>query len=1303
MNSRLQVLFGALLLAVGLFVARGEVMALDAPHDKTNGISCGKCHWVLTGTLPFWNNTQNDLDDTRVNKVCWFCHNDVDAPMKETHSSTILGTKYGVWTRGCRDCHEHHYQKQSSTWPDSAILNGYIATTPAITYDSNLNTSLVTLWKNLSGQKFTWNQELKDWKGYTIKAGSASAMYKILSNGDSTLTVRGDASALAPQSTFVLFYGKDVNYTVNYADVKFFDNNGASTNYSFVDNDGDSTVNGICQVCHTKLRFFRSDGSMCTNLNFSSESTCSAAGAKWIKWYCAVEQGQYTTKASCETNGGSWTNWSCSDSQYKTQATCQAAGKMWTNWLCQDSQYTTKAACQTAGLEWSNPHAYGVTGRENCAGCHNKLNGFKVSCEGCHGSKESVGAPIRDDGSDMLSPPTGHPIGQHRRHVVDYGFDCQNCHNGFVMPNGVLTLSFSGIAEGGQFDGKPFADATYSYSAGVTMNTLDKQECNNIYCHSSGQSADGLSATPVYALPDWGDKASGECGSCHGGDGSTARPKIATGSHVKHVTGAGIACSRCHNGNIHLNGIIDVPVWMYTSNGVTRADGARGNGYGYCSNASCHSIVQKNGGLALTGAAGEFKQPLWGSANSVQCGSCHNGNGVDGDQTLMDSGSHSKHLSSSGYGSRFNCETCHGHNGSGSLHVNDAVNVFSGSIMDRNGLNLGSASYSGSISPGDGYGNCSALYCHSDGRGGVPNGVAGITKWGETAVPADCTFCHKNDHSASLTMNSGSHDKHVRVGRKGCVECHNDTVSDNRTIKDKSKHLSKAADVAWGPTSAGGDLYQASGSKTCSNIYCHSDGTKSVGGVFHSPVWGQTLDCSGCHGTYVVGNVAAMPDYANGTPKTNSHAKHVETSGFKCSACHNGTTTDGVSITNPSLHINGTYDIQGGTPYSFSYDLGTRRCSNANCHGGNSPVWGGSAFVCFDCHKGAVVNRRQIVDSNGDGTGTGGDFMKTSHHVIASIPTKADCEKCHDLSQHAKGNVRLKDADTGAIYVYDAADPSTAEPFCLSCHDDDGAAGNMAPFSDGAILGQGNYVAATTIRTNWNKQFGHGDFAADKRVTCLGNGTPNTGCHGNAHGTDNKVLFAANLTLPIPSVVPDEYNLNDFKLCFDCHSSYPRVSKESVLGVKQGGRYDGNYGPNGQRPPYYLASIQTKFRDQNNFPSQRAYDDFNILPGINLHWYHISTDGFWVYRGVTGGATCVTCHSVHGSGNSVAMVRDQMNYNHYSGDVSHPNEAYGILDFSTVGNSNNALRATPVNCTYTCHSSYSVVTPPHAWFEPPNE
>ena len=67
------------------------------------------------------------------------------------------------------------------------------------------------------------------------------------------------------------------------------------------------------------------------------------------------------------------------------------------------------------------------------------------------------------------------------------------------------------------------------------------------------------------------------------------------------------------------------------------------------------------------------------------------------------------------------------------------------------------------------------------------------------------------------------------------------------------------------------------------------------------------------------------------------------------------------------------------------------------------------------------------------------------------------------------GNVRLKDADTGAIYTYDPANPATAENFCLSCHDSNGANGNLSPLSDGAILGVIPYMAGKDIKTDWQE------------------------------------------------------------------------------------------------------------------------------------------------------------------------------------------------------------------------------------------
>ncbi len=126
----------------------------------------------------------------------------------------------------------------------------------------------------------------------------------------------------------------------------------------------------------------------------------------------------------------------------------------------------------------------------------------------------------------------------------------------------------------------------------------------------------------------------------------------------------------------------------------------------------------------------------------------------------------------------------------------------------------------------------------------------------------------------------------------------------------------------------------------------------------------------------------------------------------------------------------------------------------------------------------------------------------------------------------------------------------------------------MSPFSDGATIGNRPFMASKDLKTDWQKTYGH----KQKGLTCLGDGSPNTGCHSNGHGSDYSGLLARNMKFTTPVGAPFEYN--DYKLCFDCHQNYPAVTKEVVLGYKQGGNYDYYYAPT----PYYTTAIQSKFR-----------------------------------------------------------------------------------------------------------------------------
>lgn len=226
-----------------------------------------------------------------------------------------------------------------------------------------------------------------------------------------------------------------------------------------------------------------------------------------------------------------------------------------------------------------------------------------------------------------------------------------------------------------------------------------------------------------------------------------------------------------------------------------------------------------------------------------------------------------------------------------------------------------------------------------------------------------------------------------------------------------------------------------------------------------------------------------------------------------CVACHTATSHN----SNTSTELRD----QGHNP------VGTD-CTSCHPHGddpsartGFMPVGGG----CLDCHSSAQGDRRQIVDDQQNGEGTGGDFIRTAHHVqpTSGTVTEADCLVCHDISQHQGGVVRLKDPDApDNVIAY--TDDASLEPFCLNCHDTDGAAGNLTPFSDN--------VEVAALPTGWAASAHKAE--ADNPLTCLGDGT--TGCHGNAHGSNLRGLLAPYDGAPGPGNSNEEEGF-----CYTCH------------------------------------------------------------------------------------------------------------------------------------------------------------------------
>jgi hypothetical protein len=490
--------------------------------------------------------------------------------------------------------------------------------------------------------------------------------------------------------------------------------------------------------------------------------------------------------------------------------------------------------------------------------------------------------------------------------------------------------------------------------------------------------------------------------------------------------------------------------------------------------------------------------------------------------------------------------------------------------------------------------------------------------------------------------------------------------------------------------------------------------------IMSHPVQAGTpiTDCTAvCHNA--TSTISPDPLVTNGSGTFGKHIAHVSLVRIPCQKCH-------FNYMNHATHMNGRLDtpdpavlivyFDGTNPTgAWINDIGpsTGSCTSLRCHGTDTLDWYGTNTAnfqnCVSCHSFALGPRRAILGAGGD---FGGNGSVLSHHVSGTAdPVGEQCLVCHDQSTHTTGTVRLRNADTGASIAYDPAAPEGLEPFCLSCHDADGALSTAAsggtttsPFNDGSTLGSPPYSFAMRIASSWSKSFGHGpkgNHPAGSKLTCLGTGQPGTGCHGsggkiNAHGSTSEVLAAQNYTYSQNTVT---YVESDFALCFNCHGSYSGFTKEDLLSVKFGGILDSDYGiltgPNGYHPPYYRAAgVTTHFADHND-PLGSPLNDFGVwVENANLHWFHLGAPTAFRGTAAGSGVTCVNCHDVHGSDTTYGAVYDELAYS----NTSTLGNIYGQMTLDAYNT--DLLGGYPTYCSFNCHV---VQGPSRAWFYPINE
>ncbi|MSN25393.1 MAG: CxxxxCH/CxxCH domain-containing protein [Geobacter sp.] len=314
--------------------------------------------------------------------------------------------------------------------------------------------------------------------------------------------------------------------------------------------------------------------------------------------------------------------------------------------------------------------------------------------------------------------------------------------------------------------------------------------------------------------------------------------------------------------------------------------------------------------------------------------------------------------------------------------------------------------------------------------------------WGSAAyvTPADCSACHGAPPSGTTAAPAGgvagSHARHEAYfpGTTNCQKCHaNHTTfthatSAGRALKVQGFMRDPLNTVEASATYSGAGtnyLPSKSGTQTfgtCANLYCHSSGQSATGSgagtAVTTPAWGgAALNCGSCHQNMGPAVNAAA---------TGKHAKHAQTAGISCSACHGVGYT---STTAPAgtTHVNKMIELGwtglAATPVTAytktnSFAAGSAvygSCSNSYCHstvqnattGANSAVtyrsvsWASATtLTCAGCH----------VDMATDAVGTGS-------HRIHTLATGAnfDCAKCHlnytktttAAATHVNGTIEL--------------------------------------------------------------------------------------------------------------------------------------------------------------------------------------------------------------------------------------------------------------------------------------------------------
>ena len=453
-----------------------------------------------------------------------------------------------------------------------------------------------------------------------------------------------------------------------------------------------------------------------------------------------------------------------------------------------------------------------------------------------------------------------------------------------------------------------------------------------------------------------------------------------------------------------------------------------------------------------------------------------------------------------------------------------------------------------------------------------------------------------------------------------CEVCHNDNFTlthDQGTFQNVLAGTGTFTEAVKPTGSSLNPSYTMTGSGSCSQVACHSNGGKRTGDSTRTyttttPVWANGKNtissCGACHD-----NSGAM---ANNSA---AHAAHIA-KGYSCNLCHADTATNNTTLAPGAMagkHVNGAHDVV----FNTTYPLGAANLTIANypdpvagtcavyCHSNGTtlaaPDWDlATSGDCGSCHK---------YNQNGDATQDGsGPALAGAHqlHVFAATGPKLACTICHthdgsaghaNAAQHVNGEASLV-----TNYQQNVCNPCHGASNGVVTGDDRQPVWTNAASVDCMTCHQGAVVATIGGKPAPNKA------SADTTGHLLATGNYPSG--NGAAAQQCETCHDANAAGHFDTISGDDTRLNAGFVCTSCHTGYqPHHGKQC---------YD-CHDPHGTTNWYMIYASQAT----QNAKDTSGVDEFGGNVVLTGRTGPGSFDEVDSGAGVNLNDVCATCHS----------------------------------------------------------------------------